>query len=340
MSALSLATIPAPSSNTIEIGPLTIHYYGIAIALGVLLAITVLRRRYAALGGDVDLADRTALWAVGLGFVGARLAYVTPRVGDFLERPLSVFAVWEGGLALFGGLLFGTLGAIWYLRRNGVAVAPFADAAAPGIPLAQALGRWGNYFNQELYGTPTDLPWALEVDPDRRVAPYESFETFHPTFLYESLYNLALSGVIVWLGRRGKLRQGSLILVYAVGYGLGRFLIELLRTDTTWRFLGLSRNNWVSLAVCLAGAAALWWWQRSDGPRVGAPLPAPVAVDTAVEGGGEGAVGGADEADDALVQDEGAVREQPVEEGAVEEGAVDEGAVEGTPGEGSDTRAP
>ena len=290
MSALSLATIPAPSSNTIEIGPLTIHYYGICIALGVLLAITVLRRRYGALGGDVDLADRTALWAVGIGFLGARIGYVTPRIGDFADRPLAVFAIWEGGLALFGGLFFGTLAAIWYLRRNGVAVAPFADAAAVGIPLAQAVGRWGNYFNQELYGTPTDLPWALEVDPVRRVTPYEAFETFHPTFLYESLYNLALAGVIVWIGRRGKLRQGSLILVYAVGYGLGRFLIELLRTDTTWRFLGLSRNNWIALAVCVAGAAALRWWQRSgvDAPRVGTPLPVPAAA--VAEPGAEAAV--------------------------------------------------
>lgn len=267
--------IPAPPSNALELGPLTVRWYGLAIAIGVLSAITILRRRYAAVGGNPDVADKVALIAVGVGFLGARLAYVSTNLERYLPigqndawRPvdlLRIFAVWEGGLALYGGLTFGTITAWFLVRRYGGSRPAFMDAAAPGIPIAQAFGRLGNYFNQELYGTPTDLPWGLQVDEFARRADYAAFSTFHPTFLYEGLWNLGLAALIIWLGRRGRLAQGSLLFVYAIGYGTVRFLLELIRTDTTFRVLGLSRNGWFSVLVVVVGTAGLIWWQRRGG---------------------------------------------------------------------------
>jgi prolipoprotein diacylglyceryl transferase len=267
-----IGVIPPPPADRIEIGPLDIRFYGILIAIGVLIAITWTRRRYAERGGDPDVADSVALVSVALGFVGARLAYVLPRLGYFLEHPLEIFAVWNGGLALFGGLLLGAISVVFFLRRRGGDVPAFFDAAAPAVPLAQAIGRWGNYFNQELVGTPTTLPWALRVDPQFRPERFASFETFHPTFLYESIWNVLLVGFLLWLDRRKVLPRGALALVYAIGYAVMRFLLELIRTDTTWRFIGLSRNAWVSLAIILLATAGLFWWARRR------PSEEPVAV--------------------------------------------------------------
>jgi prolipoprotein diacylglyceryl transferase len=281
-----LATIPPPPGQLIEIGPLTIHYYGILIGIGALLAIALGRRRWAALGGDPDQVDRVGFVAVLAGLLGGRLGYVITHSGDFAERPWAVLFLWEGGLALFGGLTIGILVGLWQARRLGMPLPAAVDAILPGLPLAQAIGRWGNYFNQELYGTPTDVPWALEVDPAFRVEPYTDFATFHPTFLYESLLNLLLVGVLVWLGRQGRLRQGSLAFAYLAGYGFIRFFVELLRTDTTFRILGLSRNNWIALAVCLGGLVGLWLWQRHGPDRpVGTPIDADTA--TAVSSAGD-----------------------------------------------------
>lgn len=249
-----LAAIPSPSSNVIHLGPFTISYYGIAIAVGVIAAAWLLRRRFAAAGGDPEVADRVVLWAVGAGVVGARVAFVSTNYERFLDHPWAVFAIWHGGLAFFGGLTAGTVAALWVLRREGVSLARFADAAAPAIPLGHAIGRWGCYFNQELYGRPTDLPWGLQID-------HEPLPV-HPTFLYESLGNLLLVAVLLRLDRSRKLADGSLIFLYFTGYGFLRFWVELLRVDTDYRLLGLSRNNWVALLVFVAGLAGLAWWQR------------------------------------------------------------------------------
>jgi len=230
------------------------------------MPITLTRRRYAEKGGDPELADSVALKSVAFGFLGARLGYVLPRLDYFLANPLDILAIWEGGLALFGGLTLGALAVLWFLRRAGGDLPAFFDAAAPAVPFAQAIGRWGNYFNQELYGTPTDLPWGLRVDPERRVERFAQFDTFHPTFLYESLWNLGLGTALLWLDRRGVLPRGALGLVYAIGYAVMRFLLELIRTDTTFRFLGLSRNAWVSLAVIVAASVGLALWSRRRPP--------------------------------------------------------------------------
>ena len=249
-----LATIPSPQDNALEIGPLSLHYYGLAIAVGILLAVWLLRRRYTAAGGDPELPDRVAVVAVLAGMVGARLAYVSTNLDRFAERPWAILFVWEGGLAFYGGLTLGALAGLWYLRRNNALDPVFLDAAAPCLPLAHAVGRWGNYFNQELYGTPTGLPWGLEIAAEP--APV------HPTFLYESLGNLALFAVLLALGRTGRLVRGSLIFVYLVGYGTIRFLLELIRTDTDFRLLGLSRNGYVSALVVIVGLVGLVWWNR------------------------------------------------------------------------------
>jgi prolipoprotein diacylglyceryl transferase len=204
-----------------------------------------------------------AFWALVFGFLGARLAYVSTHLDRFDGRPWAILFIWEGGLALFGGLAGGALAALWYLRRHQGDIGAYADAVAPALPLAQAVGRWGNYFNQELYGTPSDLPWAVEIDPQHRVPPYQEFATFHPTFLYESIYNLCLVALLLYLDRKKVLkRKGSLFLVYAIGYGLARFLLELIRTDTTFRFLGLSRNAYVALLVLVAASVFLYLYER------------------------------------------------------------------------------
>jgi prolipoprotein diacylglyceryl transferase len=257
-----LASIPAPPTNGFHLGPLFFHVYGLLHAIGILLAVWLARRRWAERRGDPAELDRPMLWAVAAGYLGARTAYVSTHSGEFHGRWLHVFAIWEGGLALYGGLTIGILTGILVAWRRGLPVLLALDAAIPGIPLAQALGRWGNYFNQELFGTPSRLPWALRVDPAHRPEQYLGFSTFHPTFLYESLYDLLVVGALLWLDRRRRLRTGSLVLAYLGLYAFGRFFLELLRTDTTYRLFGLSRNAWLSVGVTLGAGAWLWLRER------------------------------------------------------------------------------
>lgn len=263
----SVAAIPPPPFSGFELGPFAPRMYGIVIALGALFALQLLSRRYTARGGDPRTAEQAGLLALAGGFLGARIGYVIPRFfGEatatfvpFSERPLEIFAIWQGGLAFFGGLTGGVLAVFVYLWRTGTPIGPFADAVAPALPLAQAIGRTGNYFNQELFGRPTDVWWALQVDagPAAR-AGYPNDTTFHPTFLYESLWNLTLVGVILWIDRRGWLKsRGALFIVYLGGYGAGRGWIEALRVDTVERYIGLSRNNWIALAVFVAATVTL-----------------------------------------------------------------------------------
>lgn len=259
-----LASIPSPPINDFHIGPLRVTFYGILVATGVALAWSITSRRFERRGGDPKLADRLLAWVVVIGFLGARLAYVSTHLSRFSGQWWKVIAIWEGGLALYGGLTAGAL-TFWVLsRRWDMSLPNLLDSLAPALPVAQAVGRWGNYFNQELFGTPTNLPWGLEIDPAHRPTAYPNAPTFHPTFLYESIWNLALAGFIVWLERRHPSLRGRLIGAYLAGYGLIRFLLELIRTDTTFRFLGLSRNGWVSLGAVIVGVAVLAW------PRSGA----------------------------------------------------------------------
>ena len=310
-----LASIPSPSRNVIEIGPLTIHFYGIMIAIGVIVAVLVAKRRYVRFGGSGEMVERVSIWAVIVGFLGARLGYVTTHTGDFIDQPWEVLFIWKGGLAIYGGLIAGTIAAVVLLRRWRGDVFGFGDAVAVGIPLAQAIGRIGNYFNQELFGTPSDLPWAVEIDARiAETAGYPGFTTFHPTFLYEALWNVFLTaGIILWLEKRGKLFKGASIALYLILYGTGRFLMELMRTDTTFRFLGLSRNGWVSVGAVIVGAVLFWWMQQRREVRtlVGPPVfiapgaetvPAPVdAGESSTRDGDEN--GGEDAAADDAAAD-------------------------------------
>ena len=259
-----LAAIPPPPFTGFELGPLDLRMYGLLIAIGALLAFQLVVTRYERTGGDPELAERAAMLALVGGLLGARIGYVIPRYDHFLSNPADILAIWQGGLAFFGGLTGGTLAVIVYVRLRGGDIPAIADAVAPALPLAQAVGRWGNYFNQELFGRPSDLPWALRLDPGilERYG-YPAGTTVHPTFLYESVWNLGLVGVILLIDRRGWLRRrGSLMFIYLIGYGIGRGWIETLRVDTEWRLLGLSRNNWIALLVVLIGVGGLLWWER------------------------------------------------------------------------------
>ena len=254
-----LASIPSPPVNDFHIGPLRVTFYGIFIMTGVVVAWLVIRHRFAERGGDVAVAERIVIRMVIFGFLGARLAYVSTHLARFEDEWWKVIAIWEGGLALYGGLTVGAIVVVIYTRKWGASLPDFLDSVAPAVPFAQALGRFGNYFNQELFGTPTDLPWGLEIAPEFRPPAFPDAETFHPTFLYESILNVILAFTIIWAGKRYPSLRGRLIGIYFIGYGLIRFLMELIRTDTTYRLIGLSRNAWVSIAVMIVGAVVLWW---------------------------------------------------------------------------------
>ena len=224
------------------------------IALGVIAAVWLTGRRLEASGaGTRDDASAMAVWAVTAGVIGARLYHVVTDWSSFENDLGRIPQIWRGGLGIPGGILFGTLGAAYAFRRRGIPVAVGLSAAAPALPLAQAIGRWGNWWNQELFGRPTTLPWALRIDNDKIPAPYPFGTTFHPTFLYESLWCLALCGVLLLIDRRYKLRPGRLFAMYVVGYSTGRFWIESLRIDPAHKIGGMRLNEWVALITGRGG---------------------------------------------------------------------------------------
>ena len=264
LSAHLLASIPSPSDGTIGIGPLQLRAYGVAIAVGVLAAVEIARRRWAGRGGDPDAIVDIAKWAVPAGVVGARLYHVATDWYRFDDRPWAALFVWEGGLGIPGGLLAGVVVGAMVARRRGLPVADLLDVVAPAIPVAQALGRLGNWFNQELFGRPTDLPWALEIAPEHRPVEHLSAETFHPTFLYEGLWNLALAALLVLADRRWRLRPGQLFVGYVIGYASGRLWVEALRIDEATTVLGLRVNTWVSGLTIVAALVVLYVRSRRE----------------------------------------------------------------------------
>jgi prolipoprotein diacylglyceryl transferase len=275
-----IATIPSPSFNSIDIGPLSLNLYGLMIALGVVAAVWLFGRRIQERGiGTPDDASAIGLVAVLAGVIGARLYHVVTDWDRFEDDLTKIPAIWEGGLGIPGGLLAGIPVGLWMAHRRGMPLSTAATCAAPAIALAQAIGRWGNYFNQELYGRPTDLPWALEIDADHLLPGYAVGTTFHPTFLYESLWSLGLVLVLLWIDRRRWLRDGSLMAVYVIGYGIGRFWVEGLRIDRADELGGLRWNQWVALAAIVGGAVVLWWWERRPEPTAGPSADEPVSRD-------------------------------------------------------------
>jgi prolipoprotein diacylglyceryl transferase len=254
-----IASIPSPSSGVLKIGPLSIHAYGMMIALGVIAAVWLAGRRLEqARVGTRDDMGSIAIWGVGAGIVGARLYHVATDWSAFSDDLGRIPQIWKGGLGIPGGLLFGIIAGLWAAKRRGIAPSAMATAAAPAVPLAQAIGRVGNWWNQELYGRATDVPWALRIDDENLPAGVPSGTTFHPTFLYESLWNLALCGVLLYIDRRCKLRRGRLLAVYLLGYAIGRFWVEGLRIDPAHQSGGLRLNQWVALVVALGAAGFLF----------------------------------------------------------------------------------
>ena len=271
-----LASIPSPSSGRLELGPLSLNAYGLMIALGVVAAVWLFGRRLEARNiGTREDANAIGVWGVVAGVIGARAYHVFTDWHRFEDNWLDVFKVWQGGLGIPGGMLAGVLVGVYVAHRRGIPIGPGLNAVAPSLPLAQAIGRWGNYFNQELYGRPTDLPWALEIDADHlpTTGTYAPGTTFHPTFLYESLWNIALVGVILWLDRRFKWAGGQLLAVYVLGYGLGRLWVESLRVDEAAQLGPWRWNQWVALALIVGGGAYLLATRGSARERVYAPRP-------------------------------------------------------------------
>ncbi len=253
-----LASIPSPSFNTIDIGPISLNIYGLMIALGVVAAVWLFGRRLEERQiGTRDDASAIAVWAVLAGVIGARLYHVATDIEKFYGQWWKVVAIWEGGLGIPGGLLLGIPVGMYMAHRRHIPVAVAATCAAPAIALAQAIGRWGNYFNQELYGRPTTLPWALRIDAANLEPGFAVGTTFHPTFLYESLWSLGLCLVLLWIDRRWRPAPGQLMAMYLMGYGLGRFWVEGLRIDEADHVLGLRFNQWVAIAMIVGGGIAL-----------------------------------------------------------------------------------
>ena len=261
--AATLAAIPSPRVDSIDVGPLTLRVYGLMIALGALAAVEIARRRWRARGGDPDQIGQIGMWAIPAGLIGARLYHVLTDWRDYRGRWFDALQIWEGGLGIPGGLIAGVLVGVWVARRQGVDLPAVLDAVIPGIPVAQAIGRLGNWFNQELFGAPTDLPWRLEIDPANRPAGFAQEATFHPTFLYEAIWNLALAGFLVWLDRRKILKRGQILPVWVIGYGIGRFLVELVRIDEATLIFGVRVNHWMSALAAMAGVVGLAWSNRT-----------------------------------------------------------------------------
>jgi prolipoprotein diacylglyceryl transferase len=260
-------SIPSPSDGVWDLGPLPIRGYALAIILGIVAAIWLSERRWQARGGRAGEIQDLAIWAVPFGLVGARLYHVATDSGRYFGEggsPIEALYLWRGGLGVWGAIAMGALGVYLGARRKGIRMRPLADACAPGLLLAQAIGRWGNWFNQELYGRPTDLPWGLEIDERHRVPGYEDVATFHPTFLYECLWNLGGVAVIIWAERRFKLGYARVFALYVMVYTLGRGWIEYLRIDTVELddVAGLRFNVWTSIVLFVASAAYLVWAGR------------------------------------------------------------------------------
>lgn len=281
-----IATFPAPPGPSIGIGPLDLRMYGLLIALGVIVAVWLFGRRLEARGfGTTDDASTIGIWSVAAGLVGARLYHVATDWDRFSDDPGRIPAIWEGGLGIPGGLVAGIAVGLFLAHRRGIHLGVAATCAAPAIPLAQAIGRWGNWFNEELFGRPTDLPWALEVSPARVPSEFPAATTFHPTFLYESLWTLALAGLLIVIDRRVRLGPGHLMGVYVVGYGIGRFWIEGLRIDRADELAGLRWNQWVALAAVVGGVVYLVATRhRTEWPD---PPTRPVAADGGADRDGD-----------------------------------------------------
>ncbi|MDN3312117.1 prolipoprotein diacylglyceryl transferase [Microbacterium oryzae] len=271
-----VASIPSPAVSYIDLGPLRIHFYALCIILGIVVATLITNHRLTRRGAEPWVVIDIALLAVPLAIIGARIYHVLTHWGFYFgaganpwnpTQPGSVWAIWEGGIAIFGALIGGAVGAWLGCKWTGIRFWTFADALAPAILLAQALGRFGNWFNQELFGWPTDVPWGLEIDPDNAAFPagLPDDTLFHPTFLYEVIWNVLGVIVLFVLGRKLFFRWGRLFAIYLVWYGAGRVVWESIRIDPSEVILGLRTNVWGAIAAIVIGLAILVVQSRHKG---------------------------------------------------------------------------
>ena len=256
---MSLLSLPSPPSPIMfEAGPFALRYYGLCIALGIIAATWLTGRELVRKGYDRELALDSLFFIIPPGFVGARAYHVITDYDLYASDPWpGVVAVWNGGLGIYGGVIGGFLGLLVFARVRNISPLAFADAVAPGLVLAQAIGRWGNYFNQELFGRPSDLPWAIRISPENRPEGFADATTFHPTFLYESIWNVLVCLVLLWVARRfaASLKGGDIFLLYIALYSTGRFFMELLRIDPAFLIGGTIRGNIFVATVLALGAA-------------------------------------------------------------------------------------
>ena len=262
--------IPSPTTSTLSIGPLTIHFYALCIITGIAVAIWLGRWRYANLGGNPDEVSEVAIWAVPFGIIGGRIYHVISSPQQYFGEngnPVDALRIWQGGLGIWGAISFGAIGAYVYFKTHTTTLsfAKLLDSLAPGVIIAQAIGRIGNYFNQEVFGKPTTLPWALEIEAKNRPVGYEEFATFHPTFLYELLWCLLIAFLLIKLpGFLNSISRnpGDIFALYIAGYTAGRFWIEALRIDEANYILGLRLNIWVSIIVFASAVIYLYRSKR------------------------------------------------------------------------------
>jgi prolipoprotein diacylglyceryl transferase len=276
-------SIPSPPDGVWELGPLPVRAYALCIIAGVVVAVWMGERRWVARGGKPGQVSDIAVWAVPFGIIGGRLYHVITDNGNYFGEgrdPVRALYIWEGGLGIWGAIALGGVGAYIGARRAGIRFLPLADALAPGIVVAQAIGRWGNWFNQELFGKPTTVPWALEIpDESRRPDGYVQFDTFHPTFLYEFCWNLGVAGLVIWADRRFRLGHGRAFALYVAGYCAGRGWIEYLRIDPVEAddVLGLRLNVWTSIVLFVAAVGYFVWSSRRRPGREELVLHEPAA---------------------------------------------------------------
>lgn len=264
--AFTPLSIPSPSTGVWEVFGFPLRAYALCIIAGIAVAMVIANRRWRARGGSADTLETAIVVAIPCGIIGARIYHVLTDSHLYFgpgRNPVDALKIWNGGLGIWGAVALGALGAYLVARRRGASFPALLDAIAPGLVVAQAIGRLGNWFNQELFGRPTDLPWALQIDPQHRPDDYASSPTFHPTFAYELLWNLGVAAVLVWADRRFKLGHGKVFALYVVLYTAGRFWIEALRIDTVTEIGGFRLNNYTSLIVFVVALAWLVWLVRN-----------------------------------------------------------------------------
>jgi prolipoprotein diacylglyceryl transferase len=274
-----LAFIPSPSINSFHIGPLEIHFYALMYLVGIALAIVITRRRWSAVGGDPDLVGDVALWAVPAGIIGGRIYFDITTPMDIPHVWYGVFAVWDGGLGIWGGIFLAAVVGLWRIRKIGASTKLFMDAVAPALLVAQGIGRIGNYFNKELFGGPTTLPWGLDIPVQYRPTGYLQYGTFHPTFLYELIWDFALAAFLVWLGHHSKVKAPGLFALYVAGYSVFRIFEESLRVDSSVHIFGLRLNMYVAIILAIIGL--VWFYRIQRRPAVElVAQPQPAGADT------------------------------------------------------------